>query len=510
MKSIIVFYNDESSKYSNQKAFSGKSAKELTMVWAENLKNDVFTVESKNLSQLLSDMKDLCTENSADYVIFTWNDLPFLNLELTQQMMESHTKYKSEYTFADGYPYGLSPELIDAGTLSILAQLSKTNQITLGEKAVERDSIYNLIKTDINSFEVEAEIAPEDWRLYRFAFHCGKKENFMQCRALNEAVSEKNITDANELSSIAANTLGCLKTVPGYYNIQIADKIHSNYIYLPYFSAYEEKNKLSPINATKCMRYDDFSGLIEKIAEFSEKAVINLSAWGEPLTNPDCLKMIEKILSYEGLSVFVETDGLLVDEAFCTQLGKIVEASSPRTNGWQKVMFAVSFDSFSAKTYMQLHDGATEQDFNKAIQSVSLLQQVIPDAVYPQFVRINENEAELEGFYRFWNEKNNPSAGNMIIQKYESFAGLLPERKPADLSPLERNPCWHLRRDMNILTNGDVTFCRCSVLSEVIGNIFENTLEEIWKKTDAELKEQISKKYNNKCGKCDESYTYNF
>lgn len=510
MKSIIVFFNDKASEYGDKKVFGGKSAKELSKSWAENFTCDIFTVESKNLTQLLSDMKKLCTENSADYVIFSWNDLPYLNLELTKQLIDSHTEYKSEYTFADGYPYGLSPELIDAGTLGILAELSKTTQNSLGEKSVERDSIYNLIKTDINSFEVEAEIAPEDWRLYRFAFHCGKKDNFLQCTALNEAVADKNITSANEISFLAANTLGCLKTVPGFYNVQIADKVHSNYVYLPYCKAYEEKNKLSPLNATSCMSYEKFSILVEKIAAFSEKAVINLSAWGEPLTNPDCLKIIEKIVSYEGLSVFVETDGLLVDEAFCSQLKKIVDEAKPSENGWQKLMFAVSFDSFTAKTYSELHQGATEQDFNKAIQAVANLQQIIPGAVYPQFVRMNENEAELEGFYRFWNEKTNPSGGNMIIQKYESFAGLLPDKKPADLSPLDRNPCWHLRRDMNILTNGDVTFCRCSVLSEVIGNVFENSLEEIWHKTDEALKEHINKKYNNKCGKCDECYTYNF
>ena len=87
---------------------------------------------------------------------------------------------------------------------------------------------------------------------------------------------------------------------------------------------------------------------------------------------------------------------------------------------------------------------------------------------------------------------------------------MLPECKPADLSPLERNVCWHLRRDMVILTNGDVPFCKEYVLDGIIGNVFEQDLAEIWKKTDDVVKEHICQKYNSKCGNCDEYYTFNF
>ncbi|MCF0241398.1 MAG: SPASM domain-containing protein, partial [Treponema sp.] len=114
------------------------------------------------------------------------------------------------------------------------------------------------------------------------------------------------------------------------------------------------------------------------------------------------------------------------------------------------------------------------------------------------------------GLFAYWNEKTNPSGGNLIIQKYDDFAGLLPPCKPADLSPLERNPCWHTRRDMNILSNGDVISCRECVLSNVVGNVFKESLEEVWHKNDDILVQHIGRKYNELCGKCDESYTYNF
>ncbi len=510
MKGIIIFYKDKLSKYADEKVFSGLSARELSKKWAEKMDLESYELESVSLSNMLTDAKALCDSKKADYVVFAYDDLPFLDLELSKKMISSHIEYKAEYTFADGYPYGFTPEIIDRGSLGILAELSKTSQKELGDKAMSRDSIYNLIKTDINSFEVEAELANEDWRIYRFAFHCACKDNFMQTKALYSLISDKENLSVDEKCQLASECPDCLKTVPGFYNIQIADFVHSNYIYLPYNSAYEEKNKLSPTKTKTCMSYNDFSQLVEKIANFSDKAVISLSAWGEPFSNPDCLKMIEKVLSYPGLSVFIESDGLFIDEELCQKLKMLVDSAEERSNGWQKLMIAISIDSFSAQTYCQLHQGVSENDFAKAVNSVSILENAIPGMVYPQFVRINENEKELEGFFRYWNEKTNPSGGNFIIQKYDNFAGLLPDRKPADLSPLERLPCWHLRRDLNILSNGDVPACRAHVLSGIIGNVFKDDLESLWHKTDDLLKNHIEKNYKEKCERCDESYTFNF
>lgn len=514
MKSIVILYNEANSTYKNEKIFNGKSAVEATNSLFEENKFEFvegkYTINQQpSVNSLLSEINKISKDEKADFVIFSYNDVPFLNKNLTEKLIYTHTEYKSEYTFADGYPYGFTPELIDCGTLRILEELSANSQKTIGDSEVTRDWIFKLLKTDINSFEVETILAPVDWRLYRFAFHCGRKENYLQCKALAQA-GQGNEQNAVELSKIAAVTPGCLKTVPGFYNIQIASKVSANYIYLPYNSAYENKYSLNPVNASEVMSYEAFSKLVDKIAAYSENAVISLSAWGEPLSNPDCIKMIEKVLSYKGLSVFLETDGLLVTEEFCASLEKIVTSAAPRTHSWQKIMIAVSLDSVTAKTYTILHKGVEEQWFNTAVNTVSSLQKVIPGCVYPQFVRMNENEAELEAFYRYWNEKSNPSNGNLIIQKYDDFAGLLPQCKPADLSPLDRNPCWHTRRDMTILSNGDVPSCRQYVLSGIVGNVFNEDLETVWHKTDEILNQHINKKYNEKCEKCDEHYTFNF
>ena len=508
MKTIVIFYEEES-KYAEEKAFNGKSAVESAEKWASSLNLTSYTVKSSTLSDLLTDMKKLCDENQAENVLFSYKDLPYLNKELSQKILDSQIEYKSEYTFADGYPYGFAPEALNAGTIGILAELAKTSQKALGDSPVTRDGIYNLIKTDINSFDVETIIADTDWRLLRLAFHCGKKDNFMQCKALFDLAACDNLAsaDVEKLSELASKNPACLKTVPGFYNIQISDKVNFESLYLP-DHAYSQNN----------MPYEKCAELIDQIAVFSEKAVISLSAFGEPLLHPDFLKIVEKILSYEGLSVFFETDGLSVTPDFTEKLAQLEKSAAPRTNGWQKIMIAVILDAASEPTYQKIHKKCLAGAFQAAVNAVALLQTALPGSVYPQFVRMNENEAELEAFYRYWNEKTNPSGGNLIIQKYDDFAGQLPPCKPADLSPLERDPCWHLRRDMTILYNGDVPACHSCWNQNISGNVFNQKLEEIWHKTDDLLENHINKNYcctgnSGKCadcGKCDEWYTFNF
>ena len=160
--------------------------------------------------------------------------------------------------------------------------------------------------------------------------------------------------------------------------------------------------------------------------------------------------------------------------------------------------------------YKKIHPNVKDGDFERLVENVKMLCETLPGLVYPQFVRMNENEEELENFFRFWNEKTNPSGGKLTIQKYQNFCNLLCDKKPADLSPLVRNPCWHLRRDMTILSNGDVPMCKQCVFSNIVGNVFTDSIEEIWRKNDDVLLSHLHEKYPLPCEKCDEYYTYNF
>ena len=515
MKSIVVLF-DEKNKYEDEKVFAGKSAKELCQISASSFGFEVRTISGcSTITSLLEELDKICRETQSDSLIFSYADCLFVNKSLAQGLLSTHLDYKAEYTFAEGYPEGFAPEVLDKGTIAILLELSKTTASELGSQKVTRHSLFDMIKTDINSFEVETVLAPVDWRLFRFAFDCRKKENFIACQKLFEQF-EKDLSadeglanaDPVELSKAAASNPGILKTIPSFYNLQLAQKCQGKCSYCPYPKALSQKEGTEPTAASKIMDYNKACSLIDQIAKFSGEAVVGLSAWGECFNHPDLLKIIEKILSYEGLSVFIEADGCSIPDSFATELAKVVNAAPERKNGWQKIMLVVSMDGFTAQTCA----GLRGSDFNleKSVDAVKKLQEAVPDCVYPQFVRMNANEAELENFFRYWKEKSNASKGNFIIQKFNSFAGLLKNEEPADLSPLERNICWHLRRDLTILCNGDVPLCYSRVLDDIQGNVFEEGLAAVWEKLNDELKNHINQNYCEKCGGCDEFYTFNF
>jgi spiro-SPASM protein len=124
-----------------------------------------------------------------------------------------------------------------------------------------------------------------------------------------------------------------------------------------------------------------------------------------------------------------------------------------------------------------------------------------------QAVRMKENEEDLDAFFRLWKARTE----NVIIQKYDAFTGALPDRAVADLSPLNRFACWHLKRDMAILMDGTVPLCREDIRSSLkLGNALEDDLSAIWESAGEVHRSHLSGKYPGICAACDEYYTYNF
>ena len=144
---------------------------------------------------------------------------------------------------------------------------------------------------------------------------------------------------------------------------------------------------------------------------------------------------------------------------------------------------------------------------NSANEIAELSQAYFAENAFVQIVRMNENEEDLESFYRYWKDKNM----EVIIQKYDHFCHFLPDRRVADLSPLKRMPCRHINREMCISSNGDVLMCREDVKHQnILGNAKEEALEDIWQKFDKKSIEQSNLEFGDLCESCDEYYTYNF
>lgn len=526
MKKLVILFAGEKPGFRYERKFDSLCAFEKTLEWAFSVEDSIKTVIFTNkenfpfISECLPQKKEIllvqhevwtnalvakeiasqCAQNSADFAVFAWADSPFLNKELTDELISSHVQYKAEYTFADGFASGFAPEVIDRGAASIIASLAENLQKSIGEKPASRDALFSIMSSDINSFEIETVISDKDYRMLRYNFECSSKSGFTSCvRLFEEAKTQKKdflTPDFNvyEISDLAEKMLEIQQTLPAYYNVQISNSYNTKSLYCPYEKLFSGKKM-------PFMQLDEFKILVKKIADFSAQATVGLSLFGEPTLNPEFVDFALEVLKYPELKLFIETDGLCFSEE---QAKKIAEAS--KNSG--RVDFAVQFDSVDEKMYEKMN-GISGSNFQKALKTVAMLSQIFPSHVYPQFTRMNANEEQLESFYRFWKEKTSPSGGQFVILKYDSCAGLLSDEKPADLSPLERNVCWHLRRDMNILSDGSVPLCR-SRISEIAGNAIEEPFEKIWDSVQKEVLNHMNKNYCEKCQVCDEYYTFNF
>ena len=413
-------------------------------------------------------------------VFYFFADCPFLDLGISRKMHESHRRYWADYSFADGFPQGLTPEILTRETVSRLRAMSSQDT-----RRPNRETLFEVIRKDINSFDIETELAPSDLRLLRVSLSADSERNFL----LLKRIVEKGGHDPESICRVLQEEPRILRTLPAFFPIQIVERCPYACSYCPYPVVAGDITKKNSV-----MEPEEFADLTARIAAFSGDAVIDISLWGEPSFHPELFQIVSSVLATPGLSLVIETSGI----------------------GWKPDIFYSVRDSFASQpTWIVSIDASNDQmyrqlrgsGFTDAVKTAELLLSIFPDKTWVQAVRMKENEEDLDVFYKMWKSKTE----NIIIQKYDSFSSLLPDRKVADLSPVKRFPCWHLKRDMAVLLDGTVPLCREDLrIEHNLGNAFTEDLASIWDRGESVYRQHIAEKYPSLCARCDEYYTYNF
>ncbi len=427
-----------------------------------------------------------------DDIFYFFADCPLIDRNVTDRMHGNHRKYYADYTFADGYPYGLAPEILRLETVDRLQTLaSKGTSAGQGANApaanatVRRETLFDLIKMDINSFDLETELAPKDQRLLRVSLTADTERNFLVLRRVIDGGGR----DAASVTSQLDERPEMLRSLPAFFPIQIVERCPQACAYCPYprfGQGILEKSGFMPV--------ETFSGIVDSISGFCGDAVLDVSLWGEPSLHPLILDIAKTALAKPGIDLVIETSGI----GWEPSLLKRIKAETARRPTW-----IVSLDAWSEEIYK----GLRGEGFAESRKTADVLLELFGDSVHVQAVRMKENEEDLEKFYRSWKERTE----RIIVQKYDGFCGFLPDRKVTDLSPLKRFPCWHLMRDFPILLDGTVPMCREDVGREhVLGNVLKEALESIWRRGEDTHRRHVSSHYPGICAACDEWYTYNF
>jgi spiro-SPASM protein len=434
------------------------------------------------------------SELSAGYDLscFAWADSPLLDPALAGRIAERHLRYAAEYSYADGWPYGLAPELLSPGTAGILAKI-------LGDEdgPVERDCLFSVLQKDINAFDIETEISPVDLRSHRLSLTADSRRNLLLLSRLMEA----GLNAAEDAEGIIAARPDLLRTLPAFYAIQAAGPCPQACSFCPY-----PKFGAGPGGVTKREDFLDparFAALLDGIVEFSGDAAVDLSLWGELSLHPQKTDLIAAILERPGLSAVIETSGLGWGKAELEGLAEAASRSAPRKNRMASLSWIVSLDAADSGRYRKIRGPG----FTEAAECAKTLTRLFPGDSYVQALRVKGAEDDIERFYRSWKD----AGANVIIQKYDDFCGTLPRLQAADLSPVRRQPCWHLMRDMPVLIDGSVPVCRETFAgTAMLGNVFTEDLSTIWDRGEPLYREHCGNRYNGQCAECDEYYTYNF
>jgi spiro-SPASM protein len=446
-----------------------------------------------------------------DLSYFVWADCPFPDPVLAGKLAERHLRYAADYSYADGWPGGIAPELLSPGTAGILAKI-------LGDDdgPVERDALFSVIQKDINAFDIETEISPVDLRCHRIDLCANSKRNLLLLRRFAEAAGG-GIPDTAGVERIVAERPAILRTLPNFYPVQVCGGCPQSCALCPY----PETARKAGVNVTEnreFMEPERFESLLKHITAFSGDAVIDLSLWGELALHPRKMELIGMVLSRPELALVIETAGPgWKDEELEDAAALARKAAVPgRKNPLPPLSWIVSLDAADPARYKTLRGAG----FAEAVDHAKKLLDLFPKDAYVQAVRTGGAEDDIEQFYRFW--KETAGAANVIIQKYDHFCGALERRQASDLSPVTRRPCWHLMRDMPVLLDGTVPACREDLASlsaampgghphgGTMGNVFADPLENIWERGRRLYEEQCGNTYGGLCADCDEYYTYNF
>lgn len=422
---------------------------------------------------------------TASAVLYMHADSPFTDAALTATLLGLHEKYRAEYTFADGYPPGFAPELLAVRSLPNLVELAGRH-----DAPADRDGLFAVIQKDINSYDIETHLSPVDVRSYRFAPTCDTKRNTLSA----ERLWALGARTASDVTRVLPAHPELLRSIPAFLWVQIAAACPQECSYCPYPAMVGDPRKLDAV-----MPVERFEALMAQAHELCDDLVVDVSLWGEPSRHPDFRGIVGAVMARPRFTLIVETSGI----GWATGLAEALAADYG-----ERIQWIVSLDDADRAGYLALRgDGQDE-----ATVFAERMLRAAPGRVHVQAVRMKENEGGLEAFYRGWKKLGD----KVIIQKYDSFAGCLPDRSVADLSPLGRYPCRHLARDMAVLLDGSVPTCKHSLVpagnlryAEIVGNVFADGFPAVWDRIGSWYGRHLSEDYPEPCGRCDEYHTFN-
>lgn len=447
--------------------------------------NTIFIDSDKERDFILNVSQYLPKSTSEDedfdevYLAYFNGIYPLLSIKCSNDLTDRHKKYISQYSYSENLPIGIVPTLVSREFISTLPD-------NLNMK------VHDFLIKNINNYDTEIYYESPDLRNLRLDFSLNNQRSI----EISQKLLRENLSiEYSDIISILEKNPVIFRGGPSYLEIELFRGCELNCTFCPRESISKE-NDGTFIDPTL------FQKIIKETEEISSTFTVCFGGMGEPLLHSNLEEILEISLNSKAVKE------IIIETTLNPSIEKIfLYLKSLDQNQKNKIVFIINFTTLKQDIFKQLYKNSNKS-IEEILHNIDLLKNILgKNSVYVQMLKIKEIETEIENYFNFFESKDT----QVLLQKYNSYAGKLKEKRVSDLTPINREFCWHLSRDIYIQSNGNVSACKQSE-EVIIGNIKENNIKEIWNNNLNRFKLSFNHKFeliDLPCLKCDEWYTFN-
>lgn len=419
---------------------------------------------------------------------------PFIMEDLIRQSAADHFRYLAQYTYGENIPPGLMGEWI---SLELMRSLEDKKSNPLLSKDLKEYVIKNM-----GEYDVEIFYRSPDMRQHRLDFTCSTERSI---RFVEEALKISPHLKYEEIPDFIKNNPRLTRSIPSYLELELTDRFVGECSLWPP-SDRDEIHNLSD---------DHFEKILSDIKNFGmvDDLTVDLGGAGEPMEHPRFFEILDAFLQEENVKeVFLETFGYLLDSEAISKLAVLKERhklhvilrwTTRNRDRYRKIYGSDLFDTVQEninglESFLNSHRAETSEENKEIFQ------------VYAEILRIVDVEDEIEDYFRRFEK----SPIRVIVQKYNSYVHRLEERRVSDLTPIHRDFCWHLARDLYITAEGNIPVCKQDLHAESAAskNISVSSPFTIFESRVDFYGSSLNGRHHEipmSCPDCDEWYTFN-
>ncbi len=397
--------------------------------------SNTILIESKNEKDFILNVshllpKSISTDEDFDEIYFAYFQgiYPVLSLKSSLELTERHKRYISQYSYSENLPIGIVPTLISREFISTLPDNLNTK-------------IHDFLLKNINNYDTEIYYVAPDLRNLRLDFSlCSRRSIDITEKLLNENIN----IEYSEILPILKSNPSIFRGGPSYLEVEI-------YRGCDLSCTFCLRETLPKDLDGKFIDIFLFQKIIHETEEISDSYTICLGGMGEPLKHPDIIGILKIALLSSSLKE------IIIETTLYNQIDELIQFFNTLNDvEKEKIILIINLTTLKQDIYRGLYKNSIT-NVEIILEKIELLKNNLgKNSLYVQMLKIQEIESEIEEYFNFFEEKNI----NVLLQKYNSYARRLPEKRVSDLTPINREFCWHLSRDIYIQANGDVSACK--------------------------------------------------